>query len=92
MQIVVSVVKPYVSDDSIAADFAALAGLAWRPHWIFSLVFGCPIPSQDREPSRSGNRVCRSGQGSLKLQARERAFCGGLRWTTTKLPNSSSGW
>ncbi len=69
MQIVVSVVKPDVSDDSIAADVAALAGLAWCPHRISSLVFGCLIPSQDREPGRSGNRVCGSGKGSLELQA-----------------------
>ena len=63
----IQIMKPYESDYLIAADIAASTRLAWRTSRLSVLISGCPIPGQDGEPGRDGNRVWGTGEGRLEL-------------------------
>ena len=52
--------KPYESDYPIASNIAAITGLAWSKSYLSVVVSGRPVPGQDRELGRGGNRVCRT--------------------------------
>jgi len=61
--------KPYASDYPIAANLAAPPRLARRTSRLSVLISSRPIPGQDGELGRGGNRVCRTSESSLELQA-----------------------
>jgi len=62
--------KPYEPDYPIAANLAASTGLARRTSLLSIVVLDCPVPGQDREPGRSGNRVC----GKCESYSRRRVY------------------